>query len=151
MLKLLEEQEESEPIMSKHAMTIGTASSKSGCPASMIRYYESIGLLRPVARTANGRRAYDRPDVSRLQLIRRLRGFGFAIGQVRDLIGAIDEPTVSCVRVRDIARSQLDALSARRAELEALERSLTILTQGCSDICVEGRLPDCPILAEAAV
>lgn len=44
-------------------MTIGEAGERAKCAPPTIRYYEEIGLLRPIARGANGRRTYGWPDV----------------------------------------------------------------------------------------
>ena len=40
-------------------MNIGQAAKHSGLTAKMIRYYESIGLLTPAGRGANGYRHYN--------------------------------------------------------------------------------------------
>ena len=45
-------------------MNIGIASERSGLPSKTIRYYEDIGLVRPV-RTDNGYRDYSNADIDR--------------------------------------------------------------------------------------
>ena len=42
--------------MNEPALNIGSVAEASGLPAKTIRYYESIGLIRPAGRHANGYR-----------------------------------------------------------------------------------------------
>jgi MerR family transcriptional regulator, copper efflux regulator len=145
MLKQLEEQGKS---MAKpaHGMTIGVAARKSGCAVSQIRYYEEIGLLRPADRTANGRRVYGWPDISRLQLLRRLRSFGLGLRQIRVLVKVIDVPDPRCDQTRTVISAHIQALQARKQELEALERSLKSINESCGELCAAGLAPACPIV-----
>ena len=55
-------------------MNIGTASERSGVPPKTIRYYESIGLIRPADRRGNNYRDYSDVDVQTLRFISRARG-----------------------------------------------------------------------------
>jgi hypothetical protein len=52
-------------------VAIGTAASLSRVSAKMVRHYESLGLLAPVARTDSGYRQYTQADVRTLQFIKR--------------------------------------------------------------------------------
>ena len=54
-------------------MNIGDASFRSGVSAKMIRYYEQIGLLGPVPRTAAGHRHYGRQELDWVNFIKRLK------------------------------------------------------------------------------
>ena len=129
-------------------MNIGAAAEKSGCSVATIRYYEEIGLMRAAARSAAGRRVYGMPDVDRLRLIRRLRAMEFGLEDVRALLAAMSGAL--CLSVRDIAREQLALVRQRRAEIDALERTLSGLAQSCTDACADGPTPDCTILSDLA-
>ena len=53
-------------------MNIKEASGKSGLPAKTIRYYEDIGLIKPL-RDSNGYRAFRDSDVHKLTFLGRAR------------------------------------------------------------------------------
>jgi len=52
-------------------MKIGELAKLSGTSSDTLRYYEKIGLLTKVNRTASGIRVYCDNDISRLRFIQR--------------------------------------------------------------------------------
>src|SRR5690606_21946696 len=67
-------------------MNIGQASSASGVSAKMIRYYESIGLIRPPSRTDSNYRVYGSDEVHVLRFIKRARTLGFSVEETANLL-----------------------------------------------------------------
>lgn len=132
--------------MANAGMTIGTAAVRTRCTPATIRYYEEIGLLRAVGRGINGRRAYFHPDIHRLRFIRRCRDLGFPIDDVRALLDVMDANVPSCLSARDLTLVHLGTVRARRAELEALEQTLSAMVASCTDSCVSGATPDCTMV-----
>ncbi|WP_290052459.1 MerR family transcriptional regulator [Amycolatopsis solani] len=55
---------------------------KTGFTIDTLRYYERIGLLHHVGRTAGGRRVFTEQDVEFLQLLRCLRYTGMPVAQM---------------------------------------------------------------------
>jgi len=131
-------------------LKIGALAARTGTSAPTIRYYEEIGLLPPAARRAGGQRSYGADDVRRLAFIRRCRGFGFSIEQVRMLVALTGDSARPCVEARDVAQRQLDAVRARLVELKALERGLAGFVRSCDATCAGGPAPDCVILEDMA-
>ena len=134
--------------MANAGMTIGETAVRTQCTPATIRYYEEIGLLRSVGRSANGRRAYGQPDVHRLRFIRRCRDLGFPIEDVRALLDVMDAKTPSCLSARDLTLTHLNTVRARRDQLEALERTLTAMAASCTEACAGGATPDCTLMEE---
>lgn len=131
-------------------ISIGVLAQQTGCTVPTIRYYEEIGLLPVGPRTEAGRRLYRAPAVKRLAFIRRCRGFGFSIEQVRELVGLVDESQRPCVEVRDIASGHLAEVRNKLAELQALEAGLSAFVVSCDTACAGGPAVDCTILEDLA-
>lgn len=97
--------------------TIQQTSQITGLPSSTLRYYEDIGLLDPIRRTANGHRCYTDQDLLRLDLIKKLRLTGMpleAMVAFIDLYRAGDE-TIS--HRREIMQAHREVVQAHIAEL----------------------------------
>jgi MerR family copper efflux transcriptional regulator len=123
-------------------MNIGQASGQSGVSAKMIRYYESIGLMPEAGRTQAGYRVYSERDVHLLRFVRRSRDLGFALDDIRMLLGLWQDDERPSAAVKDIALKHIDELTRKIAELQAMKRSLLHLAEACHG---DDR-PDCPIL-----
>ena len=97
------------------AFTIGKVARSSGVPAKTIRFYESRGVLRAPRRTVAGYRLYSEDDVEQLRFVRRARGLGLSLEQLKALTatlnGARREPVRP--RLREVVRSHLAAVQGR--------------------------------------
>ncbi len=104
-----------------------------------VRYYDRLGLLPPPPREgAGGYRRY-RPDaVERLRLIRDLKGVGFTLADIDEVLRLVDDPA-SCAPVQALIRRRLHHLREQIARLtctlemleKALERCSTAKGSGC--------------------
>ncbi len=130
--------------------SIGVLAGRTRSSVPTIRYYESVGLLPAGPRTEAGRRVYDEAAVRRLGFIRRCRDFGFAIEQVRELVGLMDEPQRPCIEVREVAARHLTQLRVKLAELTALEQAMAEFVGSCDTACAGGAAVDCSILEDLA-
>lgn len=125
---------------------IGTAAKLSGVSARMVRHYESLGLLAGVARTDSGYRQYSEADVRSLQFIKRSRDLGFSMAEIAELVSLWHNRRRASASVKRIAQKHMDDLSQRIAAMQAMQRTLSSLTQHCHG---DDR-PDCPILDDLA-
>lgn len=123
-------------------MNIGAAARASGVSAKMIRYYEDIGVVSPASRRANGYRAYTDADVHTLRFIKRARGLGFSVEQIRRLVALWRDPRRSSAEVKRIALAHIAELEFKIAELRSIAQALEHLAGHCRG----DHRPECPIL-----
>jgi DNA-binding transcriptional MerR regulator len=64
--------------------TPGEVVERTGFSLDTLRYYERVGLLDGVTRTAGGRRQYDDGDLGWLEILRCLRQTGMPIARMRE-------------------------------------------------------------------
>lgn len=127
-------------------MNIGQAGKASGVSPKMIRYYESVGLIRPADRTDSGYRSFSDKDVRELQFIRRARDLGFLVDEIAELLSLWRDRDRPSREVKEIALRHVAELDARAAELKAMADSLRSL----ATCCAGDERPDCPILQDLA-
>ena len=125
-------------------MNIGQAAKHSGLSAKMIRYYESIGLLRPAGRSASGYRTYGTDDLHRLGFIRRARDLGFSLEEVGRLLSLWQDRQRASADVKALASAHVQELNRKIAELSDLRDTLQSLMEHCQG----NDRPDCPILSD---
>ena len=125
-------------------MNIGQAARHSGLSAKMIRYYESIGLLRPAGRSASGYRTYGPDDLHRLGFIRRARNLGFSLEEVGRLLSLWQDRQRASADVKALASAHVEELNRKIAELSDLRDTLQSLVEHCHG----DDQPDCQILSE---
>ena len=125
-------------------MNIGQASKATGVSTKMIRYYESVGLIRPADRTDSNYRDFGERDVRELQFIRRARDLGFSVTEIGHLLSLWRDRDRPSREVKAIAEKHVADLDARIAEMQAMADALRTLAKCCAG---DDR-PDCPILAD---
>ena len=122
-------------------MNIGEVSTRANLPAKTIRYYEEIGLVKPL-RDTNGYRAFRESDVHKLVFLGRARALGFTIEDCRALTALWEDKARASADVRNIASDPLIQIEAKIADLQAMHETLSHLVSSCAG---DDR-PDCPIL-----
>ena len=127
-------------------VAIGTAAERAGVSARMLRHYESLGLLTGVARTDSGYRQYTEADVHTLRFIKRGRDLGFSIAEIAELVGLWRNRQRASASVKRITQRHVDDLATRIEAMQAMQRALQHLADGCSG----DERPDCPILDDLA-
>jgi DNA-binding transcriptional MerR regulator len=103
---------------------IGELAGLTGFPAKTLRYYEDIGLLSPVRRSESGYRLYDEGAVERLRFVRRSRGLGLRLDDIKRILEISDQGRAPCEHVIGVVDRQLEDISKQMAHLKALRRDL---------------------------
>lgn len=127
-------------------MNIGEASSASGVSAKMIRYYETIGLIRAASRTEAGYRIYGDDDVHTLRFIRSARDLGFSVEQIEELLALWRDRSRASANVKRVALRHIEELEQKARELHNMAQTLRHL----ADHCRGDQRPHCPIIDSLA-
>lgn len=107
-------------------MKIGELAKRSGLATSTIRFYESKGLLKSVARRANGYREYPADAAAVLAVIVNAQQTGFTLDEIAKILPANaanwrhDELIATLTRKID----DIEAMEVRLAQNKAQLRSL---------------------------
>jgi len=94
---------------------------RTGFSLDTLRYYERIGLLLDVERTAGGRRRFTERDVWWLNLLRRLRDTEMPIAEMRhfaELVRAGDEARPARLALLESHDARIEARIARLRECQ---------------------------------
>lgn len=113
-------------------LKVGELAAAAGLTVRTLHHYDSIGLLRPSARSDAGYRLYARDDVARLHQIQALRAFGMRLA---DIGLYLDSPDASPLAV---VEQQLAALERRIAEAARMRTAL----HGLRSQLVRGEQPE---------
>ncbi len=109
-------------------MRIQEAARQSGVSVTTIRYYEQIGLLNAVNRTAAGYRIFDAHDIRLLAFLRKARDLGFSLDDCRELLQLVTasnrHSSALTRRTRRLAGKRLAEIDA---QIEALRRTRSLV------------------------
>lgn len=101
------------------ALLIGELAERAGVSTPTIRYYESLGLLEPPARTASGYRRYPSETVETVRFVKKAQALGFSLDEVGEILKLSRSGEVPCSRVISLGRQHLAAVDERIRQLEA--------------------------------
>ncbi len=121
---------------------IGALSRETSVNIETIRYYERIGLMPKPDRTQGGNRQYNHDQLKRLFFVKRCRGLGFSIEEIRALLLMVDRADFTCGEVHTMTVDHLATVKKKVADLRRLEQALQSMAAECS----KGDVPDCPII-----
>lgn len=84
-----------------------------------LRYYERIGLLPRIKRTASGVRDYSEADCGRIEFIKCMRGANVSIEALQEYMRLLDLGDATMAERKAILEKQRDIAQARIAEMQA--------------------------------
>jgi len=123
-------------------LSIGRLAKAADVKVPTIRFYEQIGLMPTPLRTPSDQRVYGAAAVRRLRFIRHARQRGFEIKDIEALLGLADRPNLPCAEADRIARSHLEAVDEKIAQLTRLREELARMTVNCG----LGVTADCKVI-----
>lgn len=130
--------------MNEIRFSIGQLAERTKCKVETVHYYEKSGLMPEPPRTEGGHRIYTLSHIKRLNFIRRCRGLGFSIGQIKELLKFIDEPNHYCGEVKAMAMLQSREVQKKIDDLQLLKSALNEMVSKCKGSRFS--IDDCPII-----
>lgn len=100
-------------------MDISEVARLSGVQASALRYYESKGLIQPLARDG-GRRRFAPEVLDQLALIALGQAAGFSLDEIRSMFTPGGEPDID----RTLLSAKADELDRKAKRLKAMSEGL---------------------------
>lgn len=100
-------------------MEISAVARVSGVPASALRYYESKGLIRAIARDG-GRRHFAPEVLDQLALIALGQAAGFSLDEIRAMLTPGGQPDID----RRLLAAKADELDRTAKRLQAMSEGL---------------------------
>uniref|UniRef100_B8HJW1 Transcriptional regulator, MerR family n=1 Tax=Cyanothece sp. (strain PCC 7425 / ATCC 29141) TaxID=395961 RepID=B8HJW1_CYAP4 len=118
-------------VLSETALTveqplqIGEVAKRSGLPVKTIRYYEDIGLLKPlVVRSPTGYRLFQPQVLNRLAFIKRAQGLGLNLAEIGEILAVHDRGELPCGQIKDKLQARLGAIAEQIHSLTTLQVEL---------------------------
>lgn len=100
-------------------MKIAEVSKEYGLSADTLRYYERIGLLPNVTRTASGIRDYSEQDCARVQFVKCMRAANVSIEALIEYMALFEQGDSTIEARKAILEEQRDLVRERIAEMQA--------------------------------
>lgn len=129
---------------------IGELARRTALSIDAIRFYERRKLLPQAFRTAGRFRRYTPDDIERLRFVRRMQRLGFALKEIRELMGIRADKAHACPAVRQFLKSKLTEITVNIRELQQLEIELKTDLRKCNRALKQqrGKACACPVLEE---
>ena len=99
-------------------MKIAEVSECYGISPDTLRYYERIGLIRPVNRNTSGIRDYNEIDLRRVEFIKCMRSAGLPIEVLIEYVGLVQQGDKTIEARKEILKEQREQLLARMKEMQ---------------------------------
>lgn len=116
--------------MDEKLFTTGEFASMAGTTLRTLRYYDTIGLLKPSKYDSFGRRLYSKKDFGRLQKILTLKFIGLSLDEIENIIkkDADDEDLKKSLEIqRDILNKKMQHMAS---VIEAIDETLGMIEEG---------------------
>jgi DNA-binding transcriptional MerR regulator len=113
------------------AVHIGKAAKLAGVSVDTIRFYQKLGLIKIVGRTAGGYRLFDAEQIRDLTFVRHAQELGFSLVEVRELL-ALRQKHHACFQVQSMLKGKLGDVREKINSLSRLEAELAEAFRNCN-------------------
>lgn len=105
-------------------LTVSELSKVAQATPDAIRHYVRIGLLTPSRDPVNGYKLFSDDDIKKTKFIRRAKGLGFTLSDIKTIFNHSNDGRSPCPAVRDIIIQRVDENRSRLAELNRLQHRM---------------------------
>ena len=132
-------------------MLIGELSTKTGFSRDTIRFYEKQGLIKigQGERRNNNYKEYSDTTLTRLLLVKHIKGFGFTLNEIADLIDMIETNTASCTNVSKRVAEKISIIDKKIQELIEIKTLMSTMLTSCCKPASDKE--NCPSLSPKTV
>ena len=109
----------------KDLLFIGEVSTQSEIPIQTIRYYEDLGLLKPLARSKGGYRQFSSLVVPRLSFIKRAQLCGLNLHEIKEMLETMDRKSPPSDSFKRKLEAHIGAVNCRIEQLRSLQNELS--------------------------
>lgn len=121
-------------------MTIKEISEKYNIPADTLRYYEKVGVIPPVTRTAGGIRNYTDEDIAWVENAICMRSAGLSVEYLVEYLRLYRQGDETFVQRLELLKSQREILVAQQEQLETTLSRLDYKISKYEEAVKTGRL-----------
>ncbi len=119
-------------------LNVTTLARSCGLSRTAVLYYESIGLLRPAARSEGNYRKYGDRELDRLKQICVYRAMGLKLADIRSVLGRPDNDAAAVLKRRLVELdSEIERLRGHQRAIVKLLRHKITLKKGTDMITKE--------------
>ena len=132
--------------MSGQVYTIQQIAERFGMTAHTLRYYERVGLIRPVDRARNGHRRYSESDVAWIDFLHNIRAADMPIREMQHFADLRAEGDATLLERCRILEAQQQIILAR---IETLRQTMGVIDRQVEAYKEQARQSAVPESAEA--
>ncbi len=105
---------------------VGAVAERLGVSPRTVKYYEELGLVQPEARSPGGFRLYGEEEVERLERILRMKGIGYSLATISELLAVRDaaQEADKVTVLREVAERLKDRERESTAHIQRMQDDL---------------------------
>ena len=114
-------------------MLISELATKSGFAKDTIRYYEKLGLIKVKRkeRRDNNYKEYSFDVLNQLLSIQSLKGFGFTLNEITEILSLMSGNAATCGYVSDLVKQKVQLIDNKISQLLSLKEGMLQRVGSC--------------------
>ena len=121
-------------------VTIKEVSQKYNISSDTLRYYERVGMIPPVTRTAGGIRDYGESDLGWVELARCMRGAGLPVEAMMEYVKMCQQGDSTIEARMLLLKAQIEPLLEQKAQIESTIKRLDFKISRYEEAVKTGKL-----------